>query len=157
MDQQQTGRMLLSHNFALLGSAVHPLNREEFAEVFMQFFTQGASTYDDVECALIDNPHWIVELRYPMSVYSPQAVGQLVIEAIAHYRKNQAAEGFCVMALGGMKTTPPTGALPALQTDEWGVDVVETRSPAEFLAEINWDKLAGARPEEQIFKIERSV
>lgn len=157
MNQQQTGRMLLSHNFALPEGALRSLNREEFAEVFTQFFAQGVSAHDDVDCALIDNPHWIVELRYPMSEYSPAAVGELVVEALASYRQNQSAEGFFVMTLGGMKTTPPTGALPALQTGEWGVDVVETRSPAEFLAEINWDKLAGAKPKEQIFKIELAV
>lgn len=162
MNQQQIGRMLLSHNFALPEGAVRSINREEFAEVFTRFFAQGSAqgesnTYDDVNCASIDNPHWIVELRYPMSEYSPAAVGELVVEALASYRQNQSAKGFYVMTLGGMKTTPPTGALPALQAGEWGVDVVETRSPADFLAEINWDKLAGAKPEEQIFKIERSV
>ncbi len=162
MNQPQMGRMLLSHNFALPEGAVRSLNREEFAEVFTQFFAQGSSQEElsapnNVDCALIDNPHWIVELRYPMSEYSPAAVGELVVEALTSYRQNQSAEGFYVMTLGGMKTTPPTGALPALQTGEWGVDVVETRSPAEFLAEINWDKLAGAKPKEQIFKIERSV
>lgn len=153
MTDPLNGRMLLSHNFALTEMDVHPLNREEFAAVF----SQGLDGQVGVECALIDNPHWVVEVRYETSRYTPNAVGQLCADTLAKYRIDHANKGFFVMTLGGMKTTPATGAPPSLQTGEWGVDVVETVSPEEFLEEINWEQLAGAKPAANIFRIERPV
>lgn len=61
------------------------------------------------------------------------------------------------MALGGLKTTPPTGAPPSLQTDEWGVDVVKTRVPNMLSEEINWNKLTGAKPPENVFNVGYSL
>lgn len=61
------------------------------------------------------------------------------------------------MALGGVKNTPATSPLPALQTGEWGVDMVEAANPQEFLDEINWDKLSSAKPAEDIFRIDCAV
>ncbi len=157
LDPSRRGRMLLSHNFALSDglsySNVHPLNRAQFAEVF----STSLSEQPGLSCTLIDNPHWIVEICYDSQQYSPADIGQLCADSLADYRKNRQEQGFKVMALGGVKSTPPTSPPPALQTGEWGVDVVETGSPEVFLAEINWDKLAGAKPPQDIFKIERSV
>lgn len=141
--------MLLSHNFTLIESEVHPLNREEFAEVFVKALDDQAG----VDCSAVENPHWVVEVRYD-SHYAPLEVGQLCIDALAQYRIDRESKGFCILALGGLKTTPPTGAPPSLQTDEWGVDIVETRDPDMFLEEINWDKLAAAKPPENVFKVD---
>lgn len=149
--------MLLSHNFALnqTGShgEVHPLNREQFAEVF----TEGLGRQVGIDCTPIDNPHWVVEVSYDAGRYSAKEVGQLCADTLAQYRIDHKEESFYVMALGGVKTTPPTGKLPSLQTGEWGVDIVETASPEEFLEEINWDRLAAAKPAEAIFRIDHPV
>ncbi len=153
MTDNLDGRMLLSHNFALTAGEVHPLNREEFVEVF----TNGLADNADVRCSAIENPHWVVEVRYEASKLAPKDVGQLCVDAIATYRTEHKKDGFYVMALGGEKTTPPTGSHLSLQTGEWGVDVVETADREEFLAEINWDKLAGAKPAEQIFRIDQAI
>jgi hypothetical protein len=153
MTDNLDGRMLLSHNFALSDHNVHPLSREEFSAVF----SQGLAIQVGIDCQLIDNPHWIVEVRYETSRYSPAEVGQLCADTLAQYRIANQNEGFYVMTLGGLKTTPPTGGPLALQTGEWGVDVVETRSPQEFLEEISWERLTAAKSAESIFKIEHPV
>ncbi len=145
--------MLLSHNFALLEGEVHPLNREEFAEVF----TEGLDSTAGINCALIDNPHWIVEVSYDTEEYTPTEVGQQCINTLATYRKAHSKKDFTIMALGGVKNTPATSPAPSLQTGEWGVDVVETRDPDDFLEEINWHKLSAAKPAEDIFKIDYAV
>ncbi|MGC1310512.1 MAG: DUF2656 family protein [Phormidesmis sp.] len=153
MADQPDSRMLLSHNFALPESEVHSLNREEFADVFVKAFADKVA----IDCALIDNPHWIVEVRYAKVRYTAEDAGKLCAEALANYRQQSSAKGFTVMALGGIKTTPPTGGPPSLQLGEWGVDVVETRAPDEFLAEINWDRLSKAKPLDSIFKVDVAV
>ena len=149
--------MLLSHNFALSNirrnDEVHSLNREQFAEVF----TEGLDAQVGVECVRIDNPHWVVEVSYDADRYSAKEVGQLCADTLAQYRIEHKEENFYVMALGGVKTTSPTGKPPSLQTGEWGVDIVETASPEEFLEEINWDKLAAAKPAEAVFRIDHLV
>ena len=145
--------MLLSHNFTLIEDETHPLNREEFAEVFIQ----GLDAQTGVSCSAIENPHWVVEVRYDTDQYAPSEVGQLCVETLAKYRAGHQSEGFYVMALGGLKTTSPTGAPPSLQAGEWGVDIVETRDPNMFLEEINWHKLAGAKPSENVFKVDYSL
>ncbi|MEO0869919.1 MAG: DUF2656 family protein [Cyanobacteria bacterium J06642_11] len=144
-----TGRMLLSHNFTLSEGEVHPLNREEFADVFIN----GLSSTVGVDCAMIDNPHWIVEVNYDAEKYTPAEVGQQCVNTLASYRKNNSKD-FTVMALGGVKRTPATSPSPSLQTGEWGVDVVEARDPDMFLEEINWEHLSGAKPAEDIFRID---
>ncbi len=151
MTDNLDGRMLLSHNFSLPEEHAPSLTREEFA----QLFSQGLSVQVEIACKLIENPHWVVEVRYQTSRYSPSEVGQLCADALAHYRNSHQVKDFYVLALGGVKTTPATSPSPSLQPGEWGVDVVETHSPEEFLAEINWDKLAGAKPSENVFKIKQ--
>ncbi|MEO1622147.1 MAG: DUF2656 family protein [Cyanobacteria bacterium J06632_3] len=153
MTDNSQGRMLLSHNFTLPEEEVHSLNREEFAAVF----TKGLSETPDIDCTLIDNPHWVVAVAYDTSKYSPTEVGQHCAQTLANYRKETSQKNFTVMALGGVKNTPATSPLPSLQPGEWGVDVVETVEPQEFLEEINWDKLSGAKPAEEIFRIDCAV
>ena len=145
--------MLLSHNFTLPEGEVHPLNREEFAEVF----TKGLSETTGIEGTMIDNPHWIVEVSYDLQKYTPTEVGQQCADTLAAYRKQENSTGFTVMALGGVKRTPATSPPPSLQTNEWGVDVVEARNPQMFLDEIKWEQLSGAKPAEDIFRIDCSI
>lgn len=147
------GRMLLSHNFTLTESDVHPLNRPEFADVF----SKGLEAIEGISCDLIENPHWVVEVNYDANKYTPTEVGEQCAQALVNYRKSHSNSGFTVMALGGIKTTPATSPAPSLQTGEWGVDVVETVSPEEFLEEINWEMLAGAKPPENVFRIDEAV
>ncbi|MEL6158652.1 MAG: DUF2656 family protein [Cyanobacteria bacterium J06554_11] len=146
-------RMLLSHNFALLEDEVHPLNREEFADVF----SQGFQDTDSIDCAHIENPHWIVAVSYDPQKYTPSQVGQHCADTLATYRKEHNKKAFTVMALGGVKSTPATSPAPSLQIGEWGVDIVETRSPEEFLEEINWETLSGSKAPEDIFRIDCAV
>ncbi|MGB3768598.1 MAG: DUF2656 family protein [Phormidesmis sp.] len=153
MADQPDSRMLLSHNFALPEGEIHPLNREEFAAVFSKAFADKAG----IEAAYIENPHWVVEVRYAKVRYTAKSAGELCAQTLAGYRKDSQASGFIVMALGGMKMTPPTGGPPSLQQGEWGVDVVETKKPDEFLEEISWDKLTAAKPVDNVFRIDQSV
>lgn len=153
MTDNTNGRMLLSHNFALRDGEVHPLTREEFADVF----SKGLSETNGIDCQLIDNPHWIVEVSYDSSQYTATQAGEKCTETLAIYRKEHNNKDFTVMALGGVKITPATSPPPSLQTGEWGVDVVETTNPKAFLEEINWDKLTGAKPADSIFRIDREV
>ena len=153
MADQPDSRMLLSHNFMLTKGEVHTLNREEFAQVFSKAFEDKVG----IEAALIENPHWVVEVRYAKVRYTAKSAGELCAETLADYRKKSQPESFTVMALGGVKITPPTGAPPSLQQGEWGVDVVETKDPQIFLDEINWDKLAGAKPADSVFRVDRTV
>lgn len=153
MTDKFDSRMLLSHNFALTQGEVHPLNREEFTAVF----EKGLSDHSGIKASSIANPHWVVEVQYEAARYTPEQVGQMCAETFATYRKEHNTKGFTIMALGGEKTTPPTGEPPSLQPGEWGTDVVETANPQEFLDEINWDKLSQAKPSEQVFRIDVSV
>lgn len=153
MTDSATGRMLLSHNFTLLDSDIHPLNREEFAQVF----ANGLAEVEGVSAEHIDNPHWVVDVRFDSGKYTPTEVGEHCAQVLAKYRQDQKSESFIVLALGGVKTTPATSPTPSLQPGEWGVDVVETREPETFLAEINWDTLSGAKPQDQIFRIDHKV
>lgn len=153
MADQPDSRMLLSHNFTLKEGEVRPLNREEFAEVFSKAFADKAG----IDASSISGPHWAVEVRYAKVRYTPESAGELCAQVLADYRQSSEASGFVVMALGGRKLTPPTGAPPALQQGEWGVDVVETKAPDEFLEEINWDKLSGAKPADSVFQIRKEV
>lgn len=150
------GRMLLAHNYTLTdgrpGCTVPVLSKAEFAEVFSVDALGGAG----ISCTLIDHPHWKVELRFEPSRISPNGVGELCAQALQQLRtpQNEEKAPYDILILGGLKTTPPRGTNPvALQTGEWGVDVVETFSAAGFLLGIGWERSVGERPPEQVFKV----
>jgi Protein of unknown function (DUF2656) len=146
-----TGRMLLSHNFAVTDGTVPPLSREEFAAVFVDGFAPIAQ----VTCQPIDHPHWQVEVKFDPNHQTPTQIGQQLAQLLGMKRQNQNVPTIApILILGGLKTTPATGPLPALQTGEWGVDVVETASVETFLQAINWAETVAARPADTIFKIE---
>lgn len=145
--------MLLSHNFDVAPDQVPALSREEFAALFQA----GLSRYPTLQCRLVENPHWIVEITFPAAEFSPVQVGEYCAHALAEKRRSQAVRPAAmpeILVLGGIKSTPPTSNSPdALQPGNWGVDVVETRSGAAFLQAIGWEATIATKPPEQIFKV----
>lgn len=154
MLNQFQGRMLLSHNFDVSPDTVPALSREEFAEVFRS----SLSVYEQLQCRLVNHPHWTVEILFPTNEFSPQQVGELCAKALAEKRRSQqlsADNNPEILVLGGIKTTPPTSDSPdALQPGNWGVDVVETPSGQAFLQNIAWDTTIAQKPADSVFKVE---
>ncbi|MDJ0698047.1 MAG: DUF2656 domain-containing protein [Mastigocoleus sp. MO_167.B18] len=153
----QKGRMLLSHNFDILDEVVPQLSREEFVSTFVD----GLKSYSDISCSGINNPHWMVEVLFDPHQRSPHEVGELCAEALGKKRQTQKkpnSAALSILALGGLKTTPPLSTSPtSLQPGEWGVDVVETVSAEHFLQEIDWEVKTASKPPERIFKVELEV
>ncbi len=150
-------RMLLSHNCTLSEGQVSTLSRDEFANVF----ALGLQPHRDIQCSLIENPHWIVEVLFDAQQKSPTEVAALCAKTLGETRSTEATkkiDRYTVMLLGGIKTTPAMGASPtSLQPGEWGVDVVETSAPEQFLAGLNWEVVTANKPLEQIFKVTHIV
>jgi Protein of unknown function (DUF2656) len=141
------GRMLLSHNFNIQSDQVPALSRAEFTAIFRTGL--GA----EYQCQEVESPHWIVEVLFP-SDRSPVAVGEAVVTALAAARKANLE----ILALGGLKSTPPTSAAPgALQPGEWGVDVVETADREEFLKSIGWENTVSSRSADTFFAVHQAV
>jgi Protein of unknown function (DUF2656) len=151
------GRMLLSHNFDVSPDIVPALSREEFADVFRS----GLQTQTHLQCRLVNHPHWVVEILFTIAQFSPQQVGELCAQALATQRqmhKPSQAPMPEILVLGGIKTTPPTSNAPdALQTGDWGVDVVETLSSEAFLQSIAWDTTIAQKSADTIFKVEHQA
>ena len=154
MSDKSTERMLLSHNFNLRNNELPALNREKFAQVFID----GLKEQDNIKCSYIKNPHWVVEIIFPTAEFEPQEIGQMCGNILIERRKSQQSESKLAtdtLILGGRKTTPATTISPtSLQIGEWGVDVVETLQADVFLKEIAWEKMTADKPSDGIFKIE---
>ncbi|NEQ73875.1 MAG: DUF2656 domain-containing protein [Okeania sp. SIO2C9] len=154
MTESKTGRMLLSHNFELSENTLPELNREEFAQVFID----GLSKYPQLKCRQLNHPHWMVEILFEHQVFSPPQVGEKCAEALIEKRiiqKNDKDLIVDVLILGGLKKTPPLSDSPdTLQTGEWGIDVVETHSAETFLNILNWEEKTAGKTIDNIFKIE---
>jgi hypothetical protein len=148
--------MLLSHNFDLADPKVPAMSRAAFTEVF----AEGFSSHPEVKCREVTNPHWIVEILCPIGLLTPQAVGAKCAEILANSR-SKAGLGdisFDILILGGIKTTPAMSDSPdALQPNQWGVDVVETKSGEEFLRSLNWDATVASKPIDSIFTAQLRV
>ncbi len=148
--------MLLSHNFNLFNNELPALNREQFAQIFID----GLSDRDKLSCNSIDNPHWIVEIIFSKQTFTAEQIGKICGELLANKRrgdfgnKSNSEKAADILLLGGMKTTPALGSPSSLQPGEWGVDVVETNSAAEFLTALGWSSRIAQKPVESIFKIE---
>ncbi|MBE9042810.1 DUF2656 domain-containing protein [Pleurocapsales cyanobacterium LEGE 10410] len=150
--------MLLSHNFNLRKNELPGLNREEFAQVFID----GLQKRENIKCSYIQNPHWVVEIVFPLDEFEPKEIGQMCGDILLSKRQTQQADSKLItklitdtLILGGRKTTPATSMSPtSLQFGEWGVDVVETPQAEVFLKEIAWDKMIADKPSDGIFKIE---
>jgi Protein of unknown function (DUF2656) len=145
------GRMLLSHNFDVSPELFAALSREEFTAVF----AEGLSAQKTIQCRMVENPHWIVEILFATDEFSPEQVGTLCAQALAKKRRMQQDTIPEMLVLGGLKTTPSTSDSPdALQPGNWGVDVVETQSARAFLQTIGWDSTIAQRPPDSVFKVE---
>jgi Protein of unknown function (DUF2656) len=141
------GRMLLSHNFNIQSDKLPALSRSEFTKIFQ------VGLGESYQCQEVESPHWIVEVLFPGD-RSPLAVGEAVARALAAARKANVE----ILALGGLKSTPPTStAAGALQPGEWGVDVVETADGEEFLKSINWANTVNGRSAETFFEVRQVV
>jgi Protein of unknown function (DUF2656) len=147
------GRMLLSHNFDVTPDILPPLSREEFAEVF-----RSGLMATSLQSRLLNHPHWVVEILFPIAEHLPDQVGELCARSLSAARQPQRLNKAVtpeILVLGGLKTTPPTSDSPdALQPGEWGVDVVETLSRTTFLQSIAWDATIAQKPVDSIFKVE---
>ena len=154
MSDLLTGRMLLSHNFNLYNNELPALNREQFAQVFID----GLKGKDNITCRYIENPHWIVEIIFPTQEFEAQEIGQICGEILTSKRKKDLAESKLTtdsLILGGKKTSPVANNLPnTLQPGEWGVDVVETAEADAFLTAINWEILIEGKSSDDIFRID---
>jgi Protein of unknown function (DUF2656) len=144
--------MLLSHNFDLKDGNTPALSRAAFTQVFVD----GFNSHPEVKCRQVDNPHWIVEVVCVSGFLTPQQVGEKCAQILATSRaKSLGAINFDILLLGGIKTTPATSNSPdALQLNQWGVDVVETKSGEQFLRSISWDTTLAGKPADTIFKAE---
>jgi hypothetical protein len=153
MTNVSQGRMLLSHNFNISEDVAPAMSREEFAQVFIEGLANTA------QCRLVSNPHWIVEVVFDTSNFSPTQIGESCAQALIDKRLSQIKAGQSLphlLVLGGIKTTPAMSSSPdSLQPGEWGVDVVETANGKEFLQGIGWDTTVAAKPSDSIFKVER--
>lgn len=145
--------MLLSHNFSLYNNELPAFNREEFARVFIE----GMKDREDLKCSQIQNPHWIVEIVFPLE-NEPKEIGRMCGDILINKRKTQRSDNkvtIDTLILGGKKSTPATSMSPtSLQFGEWGVDVVETLEAEVFLQDIAWEKMIVSKPSDDIFKIE---
>ena len=150
-------RMLLSHNCTLPEGQVASLSRDAFAQVFID----GLKAHRDIQCSPVENPHWMVEVLFDPKQKSPTQVAELCAQSLGDQRLSEpdrAVDSYTVMLLGGIKSTPAMGTSPmSLQPGEWGVDVVETVTPDQFLAGLNWDTVTASKPSEQIFKVTHVV
>jgi Protein of unknown function (DUF2656) len=152
MNSPETLRMLLSHNFDLKDDRVPVLSREAFTQVFID----GFSSHPEVQCRQVDNPHWIVEIVCLANFLSPHQLGEKCAEILKTSRTEALGSiDFDILILGGIKTTPATSSSPdALQPNQWGVDVVETKSGQGFLQSIAWDITIAGKSPASIFKVE---
>ena len=152
MNDPQALRILLSHNFDLKDDRTPALSREAFTQVFID----GFSSHPEVKCRQVDNPHWIVEIVSVAGFLTPQQVGEKCAQILSNSRKQSLGSiDFDILILGGIKTTPATSNSPdALQPNQWGVDVVETKSGEQFLRSISWDTTIAGKPVDSIFKVE---
>ena len=154
MSNSAKGRMLLSHNFDVSTNIAPALSHEEFAEVFQLGFGDRLSC----QTRLVNHPHWTVEILFDRNQFSPKQIGEFCAQALADQRIRQGLDRQSlpeILVLGGVKTTPPTSDSPdALQTGDWGVDVVETSVGANFLQGISWESAIASKPVDEIFKVE---
>jgi Protein of unknown function (DUF2656) len=152
MNSPQTLRMLLSHNFDIADAKVPVLSREDFTQLFVEGFTP----HPEIQCRHVNNPHWILEVVAPANFLTPYQIGEKCAQILTQSRSQTIGKlDFDILILGGIKTTPATSTSPdALQPNQWGVDVVETKSGEQFLRSINWESTIAGKSAESIFKVE---
>ncbi|VEP18133.1 conserved hypothetical protein [Hyella patelloides LEGE 07179] len=154
MSNQIQGRMLISHNFNLSEGELPLLNRDEFAQIFIN----GLQAKDHIRCNMIENAHWIVEIIFSIADFSAEEIGKICDQILLDKRQAQKPDNQImpdILFLGGKKITPAISASAnSLQPGEWGVDVVETRSASIFISGLRWEEMIAQKPADSIFKIE---
>ena len=158
MSETAKGRMLLSHNFNLYEGELPALNREQFAQIFID----GLQSQPYTSCKFIKNPHWIVEIIFPIAEFKAAEIGKICGDILLKKRQEQKSNSSNsngvmpdILFLGGKKTTPAIStSATSLQPGDWGVDVVETPAAEIFLANIQWDATIASKPDDNVFKIE---
>jgi hypothetical protein len=107
VSDRSTGRMLLSHNFNLRNNELPALNREEFAQVFID----GLQGKEIIKCGLIDNPHWVVEIVFPTDQFEPKEIGQICGDILISKRKSQQLEQRSEQREVALRREPPLSKL----------------------------------------------
>jgi len=144
-------RYLLSHNHDISDAIAPAIAVQGFTNLFQNALTSGDGL--DGKVALVDHPHWRTELHTSMS---PATVGEFLAQALKTYREQQLGQSieYNILILGGLKTTPATSMdAKALQSGQWGVDIVETPNADDFLAKINWTALVSQRKENEVIEV----
>lgn len=135
---------VLSHNLQVQDSNVPSLTPAELAEGL------SAACPSIQAASALNHGHWMIRIEAAVSVE------QLAQELAHGWLEMRSQKGHkadhVVMALGGRKDTEGAPGSP-LEKGFWGVDVVESRSPDEFLQAINWSALKQARPEDAVFEV----
>ena len=135
---------VLSHNLQITSESVPAISMQELADSLVAN-TQAIST-----AQVLDHPHWALSCE---SSLEPLQLAQELARSWKLYRQSKGhSSSHTVLALGGRKDSPGAPGSP-LQQGYWGVDVVETQDPKEFLVAINWDALKSSRPQEAVFEI----
>ena len=135
---------LLSHNLQVESAQVPALSPQQLA-VGLAAHCLSLSLSEP-----LDHPHWMVKVE---SQLSPHQLAQELAKGWRSMREGMGhAHQHAVMALGGRKDSEAQPGSP-LQKDFWGVDVVETLDPAEFLMAINWAELKANRPVDGVFEL----
>lgn len=143
-------RYLLSHNHDISDAIAPAIERQDFAQLFQSAI---AASSQDGPVAVIDHPHWRAELK---TSSAPATAGEFLAHALKTYREQQLGQAidYRILILGGLKTTPATSSNPnALQTGEWGVDIVETPNAEDFLSKLNWTGLVSLRAPQEIIEV----
>jgi Protein of unknown function (DUF2656) len=144
-------RFLLSHNHNIPTTLAPALSVDEFVAIFRTHLAPHLPMGYGVNP--IDHPHWRGEV---IAEADPEVVGTALAAGLCAARSQILGHPitYQILALGGLKTTPATSDAPtALQSGEWGVDVVETLDAEAFLATLGWEKLVAGRSSEELFKI----
>ena len=144
-------RYLLSHNHDIADSVAPAITPQDFTTLFQN--AMAAASLEDGQVTAVDHPHWRSELK---ASPSPVSVGEFLAQALKTYREDQLGQPieYKILILGGLKTTPATSSSPnALQTGEWGVDIVETPNSDNFLAKINWAGIVSPRDPQEVIEV----
>ena len=135
---------VLSHNLQITSDSVPAIDMQDLADALV------ANSSVISAAQVLDHPHWALTCE---SSLEPVQLAHELVKAWKMYRqKNGHTSSHTVLALGGRKDSAGAPDSP-LQEGYWGVDVVETQDPKEFLTAINWDALKSTRPQEAVFEI----
>ena len=137
-------QFVLSHNPQISTQVLPILDASELASGLAEQGFKGFTVQ------ALQHPHWKVRVD---SDLDPESLAQTLLQAWRRFRESNGVQtDFTILALGGRKDGVATSN-SLLQTGSWGVDVVETDRPSEFLGSINWEGLKSGRPADAIFEI----